>query len=70
MREPERSIVVYVTADSTRWLLIDVPSGLITPPVLALHKPFEGPADFFYASSYRLPVPAEAEAAVARLNTA
>lgn len=58
---PERSRVVYVTQDGTgRWLCIDVPSGLITPPTLTIHKPLEGPVEFFYAQCYGLTVPREA----------
>jgi len=61
MTEPARSRVVYVTNDGTgRWLVLDVPFGLITPPTLEIHKPMEGAVEFFYAQCYGLPVPAEA----------
>lgn len=61
MAEPARSRVVYVTNDGTgRWLVLDVPFGLVAPPTLEIHKPLEGPVEFFYAQCYGLPVPDEA----------
>jgi hypothetical protein len=53
----ERNRVVYVTADQSDWLAIDVPFGLITPPTVELHRPLVGTVQFFYADSYRLAVP-------------
>ena len=56
--------MVYVTNDGTgRWLVIDVPHGLITPPTLTLHQPLEGPAEFFFAECYGLAIPGEAQQA-------
>lgn len=61
MSEPDRTRTVYVTQDGTgRWLIIDVPRGLIMPPTLSLHNPLVGPVEFFYAQCYKLPVPDEA----------
>ena len=61
MSEPERSRVVYVTSDGTgQWLGIDVPFGMITPPTITIHRPLGGAVDFYYASCYKLPVPAAA----------
>jgi hypothetical protein len=65
--EPERSRVIYVTQDTTvreqRWLVIDVPFGLISPPSIMLHEPMRGPVVFYHASAYRLErlVPEEAK---------
>jgi hypothetical protein len=58
--DPERNRAVYVTADSGRWLAIDFPFGLITPPSIELHQPMAGPVTFYLAESYRLPIPPEA----------
>jgi hypothetical protein len=57
----ERNRQVYVTADGSAWLALDFPFGLVAPPEVALHRPLVGPARFFHASSFRLPVPPEAE---------
>lgn len=60
MADPKRSQVVYVTADGSQWMRVDVPFGLITPPTLTFHKPLAGPVEFFYAECYGLPIPQEA----------
>lgn len=61
-----RTRVVYVTNETpARWLLIDVPMGLITPPTIELHKPLAGPVVLYHADSYSLPVPDEARQALA-----
>jgi hypothetical protein len=57
---PARAEVVYVTGDSSAWLRLSVPSGLISPPTIELHRPLSGPVTFYDAESFRLPVPAEA----------
>lgn len=56
----ERNRTVYVTADGSDWLVIDVPFGLITPPTIGLHRPMVGAVEFFHATSHRLPIPTEA----------
>ena len=61
MPEPERTRIVYVTADGSQWMRVDVPFGLITPPTFLLHKPLIGPVEFFDAESYNLSVPEEAK---------
>jgi hypothetical protein len=63
MQDPERNRIVYVTADSSQWIVIDVPFGLITPPTIELHRPLVGAVMFYHASGHRLRVPAEAEPA-------
>jgi hypothetical protein len=60
--EPERSRVVYVTPDSSQWLVLDIPFGLVAPPTISVHRPpLYGPVEFYHASAYNLPVPAGAE---------
>lgn len=46
-----------------RWLNIQHPDGLVTPPVIELHEPMAGPVAFYYAECYGLPVPLEAREA-------
>jgi hypothetical protein len=58
--DPERGTWIYVTADSRQWLKLDLPFGLIAPPILELHQPLAGPVLFYYAEGYQLPVPEEA----------
>jgi hypothetical protein len=60
MTDPERIKVIYVTADSSQWLTIDMPFGLISPPTIELHKPLIGPVVFYHASAYQLRIPKEA----------
>ena len=62
----ERNRVVYVTADQTDLVVIDFPFGLISPPILELHRPMAGAVQFFYAECYRLPIPEEALAGTKR----
>lgn len=62
MSEPH-SRIVYTTTDSQRWMVIDIPDGLISPPYIDLHQPFEGPVRFYYAEPYKLPVPDDAREA-------
>lgn len=57
-----RNRVVYVTNDGVEWLVLDVPSGLVTPPTITIHQPLAGPVEFFYAECYGLAIPAEAAA--------
>lgn len=59
----ERIRIIYVTADSHRWIAVDTAHGLVTPPYIDLHQPHLGPVRFYDAESYRLPVPAAAKAA-------
>jgi hypothetical protein len=59
----ERNRVIYVTADASDWLAIDVPFGLITPPTIELHQPLVGSVEFYHADSYRLTIPKEAQPA-------
>jgi hypothetical protein len=59
--EPERGRVIYVTADSSQWLVIEYPFGLITPPTIELHRPLQGAVIFYYAQCYGLAIPAEAQ---------
>ena len=60
---PERTEVIYVTADSSQWLRLDVPFGLISPPTFELPKtidllkPLVGPVTFYDAECFQLPVP-------------
>lgn len=61
MSDPERTVAVYVTADSSAWARLSVPSGLITPPTIELYRPLAGPVVFYHASAHKLPVPPEAE---------
>jgi hypothetical protein len=64
MSEPERQKIVYVTADSSQWMVLDKQIGLISPPTIELHRPLVGPVTFYYAECYQLPIPPEAEAEV------
>lgn len=59
MPDPERNVVIYVTADSSEWFRMDFPFGLITPPIIELHRPLAGAVRFYYAECYGLPVPEE-----------
>lgn len=59
----QRARIVYVTSDSSQWLALDKPDGMISPPIITLHVPLRGPVEFYLADCYRLPVPAEAEGA-------
>jgi hypothetical protein len=61
MSEPERNKVVYVTPDSSQWVVMDVPFGMIMPPTVELHKPLVGPVVFYWAEGHSLPVPKEAK---------
>ena len=63
MSEPERNKIIYVTSDSSLWAVLDEPFGLISPPVIALHKPQVGTITFYNADSYQLRIPAEAKKA-------
>jgi hypothetical protein len=56
--------IIYVTPDSHRWMMLDVPDGLITPPHIDLHVPVVGPVRFYYAQSYQLPIPLAARQAI------
>jgi hypothetical protein len=58
--EPERNRIVFVTSDSSLWLAIDVPFGMITPPTIELHVPLKGSVVFYNAESYQLRIPEEA----------
>jgi hypothetical protein len=60
MSDPERNRIVYVTSDSSLWLAIDVPFGMITPPTIELHVPLKGSVTFYHSSGYQLRVPEEA----------
>lgn len=57
----ERNRIIYVTADSSQWAVIDIPDGLITPPTIDLHRPEVGPITFYFADCYpSLRIPSEA----------
>lgn len=58
--DQDRNRIVYVTADSSQWLAIDVPFGLVCPPAIELHRPLIGSVVFLDADSYRLSIPSEA----------
>jgi hypothetical protein len=58
-----RSKIVYCTMDSSQWLILTPPAGLVSPPVIALHQPSAGPVEFYHASAYNIPVPDDAKAA-------
>lgn len=60
MTDPERNMVVYVTSDSSQWMVLDMKFGFISPPTIDLHVPQVGPLQFYNASSYGLHVPPEA----------
>ena len=57
MPDPERTNRIYVTADSSQWVRLSVPFGLIAPPTIELHKPLEGPVTFYDAEGYNLKIP-------------
>ena len=61
-QDPERNRVVYVTQDSSKWAVLDVPFGMITPPIIEIHQPMVGTDKFYYADCYQLRIPPEAEA--------
>lgn len=63
MKDPERNKIIYVTADSSYWMIIDVPFGMISPPTIELHRPHLGPITFQDAVGYQLPIPPEAKRA-------
>jgi len=56
----DRFRAIYVTADSSQWMMIDTQHGLITPPTIDFHVPRVGPITFYYASCYLLEPPKEA----------
>jgi len=58
-----RNKVVYVTSDSSHWVIMDTPVGFISPPTMELHVPMQGACTFYYASCYQLRVPDEAKSA-------
>ncbi len=62
-QDPERNRVVYVTQDGTKWAVLDVPFGMITPPIIEIHQPTVATFKFYYADCYQLPIPREAEKA-------
>lgn len=55
----ERFVKAYVTGDSTEAIYLDAPIGHIPPPILQLWRPLTGYVDFYDASGYRLPLPAD-----------
>jgi hypothetical protein len=57
MSDPERNKVVYVTADSSKWAILDIPFGMIMPPMIDLHVPQVGTETFYCAEMYQLKVP-------------
>jgi hypothetical protein len=57
MSDPERNQIVYVTANSEQWVIINIPFGLISPPTIDLHLPQVGSVTFYHASGHKLPVP-------------
>lgn len=59
----DRSKIVYCTMDSSQWLILIPPAGLVSPPVITLHKSLVGLVEFYHASAYNLPVPDDAKAA-------
>ena len=63
MADPGRGQWIYVTADSSEWLRVDLPFGLIAPPTITLHRPLAGPVEFFYADAYKLRIPEAAKVA-------
>jgi hypothetical protein len=70
MSQPERNKIVYVTSDSLQWMILDAQEGLISPPMIELHRPLVGPVTFYYADCYdQLHIPPEAEAYLARSET-
>lgn len=56
MSDPERNETTYVTK-AGQVLYLNVPHGLVPPPMIDLHQPLAGPVTFFLAEAYRLPVP-------------
>jgi hypothetical protein len=60
MSDPERNRIVYVTADSSKWVAINVPFGLISPPTIELYRPLAGPVMFYHADGHQLRIPPEA----------
>ncbi len=60
MAEPERVSVVYVTQNGKDWLKVSLPTGLVPPPSIELHKPLSGPVVFWYAECWGIPIPAAA----------
>jgi hypothetical protein len=63
MAEPERMRTIYVTSDSSQWLIVDKPFGFISPPTIELHLPQVGPVMFYDAEGHRLRIPKEAKEA-------
>jgi hypothetical protein len=60
--DPERNKIIYVTADSSQWVVINIPFGMITPPTIELHIPLKGGVTFYYADCYpSLHIPSEAK---------
>jgi hypothetical protein len=58
-----RSKIIYCTMDSSQWLILTPPEGLVPPPVISMHKPLAGPVEFYHAAAYNIPVPDDAKAA-------
>lgn len=54
--------VAYVTADSSEWMVLESPEGMISPPMIEMHRPQVGTVIFYYASCYQLRVPEGVEA--------
>lgn len=63
VEEPDRGRVVYLAPDG-RWVIVDVPFGLIPPPTIVIHEPLVATHTFYYADMYNLPVPPDARAAL------
>jgi len=61
--DPERNKIIYVTADSQQWVVINVPFGMIAPPTIEIAIPERGTVTFYHASGHRLRVPSEARRA-------
>jgi len=57
----KRNKAIYVTQDSSRWLRVNFPFGLIAPPKIELHEPLVGNVEFYLAESWNLPIPDEAK---------
>jgi hypothetical protein len=60
--EPERNKVIFVTADSSQWMVVNIPFGMILPPTIEVIQPLlTDPVVFYYAETHRLRIPSEAK---------
>jgi len=61
MKDPKRTEVIYVSADSSLYAKLSIPYGMISPPMIDIHQPEVGTFTFYHAICYNLPIPKDAK---------